>query len=70
MGPDQNFLTRVNFLWLGSGQTTLVWDWVWEISPKNVKFFNFFPFKKISSDRVKKYPGQRRVSLLFTVGQK
>jgi len=41
-------------------------------SPKNHKIFNFFPFgsKKISSGQVKKYPGQRRVSLLFTSGQK
>jgi len=35
-------------------------------------FFNFFPFgsKKISLGWVKKYPGQRRVGLLFAVGQK
>jgi len=39
---------------------------------QNIKFFNFFPFgsKKISSGPVKKYSGQRRVGLLFTVGQK
>jgi len=46
---------------------------------KNVKFFNFFPFrsKKISSGRIKKYPGrvkkylgQRWVGLFFTGGQK
>jgi len=32
----------------------------------------FFPSgqKKISSGRVKKYPGQSQVSLLFTAGQK
>jgi len=22
----------------------MVWDWIWKISPKNVKFFNFFLF--------------------------
>jgi len=41
----------------------LVWFWVWKISPKNPKFFNFFV-------RVKKYPDQRRAGLLFTAGQK
>jgi len=33
--------------WVGSGKPSMVW--VWKISPKNVKFFNFFP-----SGRVKK----------------
>jgi len=38
----------------------------------NLENFNFFPFgsKKISLGRVRKYPGRRRVSLLFTAGQK
>jgi len=38
-----------------------------ENSPKNVKFFNFFPFgsKKISLGRVRKYPGRSWVGLLF-----
>jgi len=69
MGPDQKVLTRVGS---GLGQPFLVWVWVWKISPKNHWFFNFLPFgsKKILSGRVKKYPGQSRVSLLFTVGQK
>jgi len=31
----------VNVLWLGSGQPSMVW--VWKISPKNVKFFSFYP---------------------------
>jgi len=39
---------QVNFLWLGSGQPFMVWVWIWKISPKDVKFFNFF-LKKISS---------------------
>jgi len=39
MGPDQNFLTRV-----GSGQPFMVWVRIRKISPKNVKFFNFFTF--------------------------
>jgi len=53
---------------VGLGQPSLVWFWVWKISPKNP---NFFPLriKKIASGRVKKYPGQRQVSLLFTAGQ-
>jgi len=67
MDPGQKFLTRV-----GSGQPFMVWVRIWKISPKNVKFFNFLPFgsKKIASGRVRKYPGQSRVSLLFTAGQK
>jgi len=67
MGPVQNFLTRV-----GSGQPFMVWVRIWKISPKNVKIFNFFPFrvKKIASGRVRKNPGQSRVGLLFTMGQK
>jgi len=45
MGPGQKFLPRsgwVNFLLLRLGQPSLVV--VWKISPKNPKFFNFFPF--------------------------
>jgi len=65
----KNFLTRVGlgqfFLLLGLGQPSMIW--VWKISLKNGKFFNFNFFH---SGRVKKYPGQRWVSLLFTVGQK
>jgi len=34
----------VNFLWLGLGQPFMVVAWIWKISPKNVHFFNFFPF--------------------------
>jgi len=26
------------------GQPFMVWVWIWKISSKNVKFFNFFPF--------------------------
>jgi len=43
MGPDlvmglgQNFLTLV-----GSGQPFMVWVRIWNIFPKNVKFFNIF----------------------------
>jgi len=49
MGPGQIFLNRVRsgeFLvaWVGSGQPSMVWVWIWKISPKKVKFFNFFPF--------------------------
>jgi len=68
MGPGRNFwpwLGRVNFLMLGSGQP-LVWVGIWKISPKNCKFFNFFPLDQknlFGSD-------QRLVGLLFTAGQK
>jgi len=62
--PRQDLNPR---LWLGLGQPFMVWVWIWEISPKNVKFFNFFLFgsKKIFSGQVRKYPGQRRVGLLY-----
>jgi len=67
MGPGHKFLTQVRL-----GQSSMVWVCIWKISPKNIKFFNFFPFgsKKISSGWVKQYPGQRRVGLLSTAGQK
>jgi len=55
-----------------SGLVSHLWFWVWKISPKIVKFFNFFPLgqKKISSGWVKKCLGQRLVGFLFTSGQK
>jgi len=67
VGSDQFFVARV-----GLGQTFIVWVWILKISSKNVKFFNFLPFgsKKIALGRVRKYPGQSRVGLLFTAGQK
>jgi len=51
--------------WAGSAVFGLGMDM--EISPKNVKFFNFllFGLKKMSSGRVKKYPGQSRAGLLL-----
>jgi len=77
MGPGKKFLTRVGsgqffVARVGSGQPFMVWVRIRKISPKNVKFFNFFPFgsKKIASGRVGKYLGQSRIGLLFTVGQK
>jgi len=45
MGPGQKFrpwLGFVNFLFLGLGQPSLVWVWVWKISPKNPKFSILF----------------------------
>jgi len=64
-GSGSKFLTRVGSAIYGLGLNL-------ENFPKNVNFFNFFCFgsKKISSGRVGKYPGQRRVGLLFTAGQK
>jgi len=38
-GSGSKFLTRV-----GLDQPFIVWVWIWKISPKNVKFFNFFLF--------------------------
>jgi len=75
MDLGQKNLTRVG---LGQCFVTCVWSgqpsmvWVWRITPKNAKCFNFLPFRSkiISLGRVKKYPGQRLVSLLFTEGQK
>jgi len=68
MGRGQNFLTQIGsgqifVARVRSGQPFLVWVWIWKISPKNVKFFNFFPHqvKKMSSGWV---------GLLFTAGQK
>jgi len=57
---------------MGTGQPFMVWVWIWKISPKNVKFFKFFQFesKNIALGRVRKYPGQSQVGLLFTAGQK
>jgi len=59
----------INFLCLGLGQPFMVWVGIWKISPKNINFFIFFPFrvKKMPSGRVKKYLGQRLVGLLFTI---
>jgi len=65
ISPGRKFLTWV-------GWVSLHWVWIWKISPKNVKFFNFLPFgsKRVSLGRVKKYLDQGQVSLLFTAGQK
>jgi len=41
MGPKLKFLTRVGqgqFFAAQVGQPSLVWDWVWKISPKKNKF--------------------------------
>jgi len=67
MGPSEIFLIRV-----GLGQPSLVWVFIWKISTKNHKFFNFLPLgqKKIFSGWVKKFPGQRQVGLVFIADQK
>jgi len=75
MGPGQKFLIQVGSgqffaALLGLGQPFMVWVWICKISPKNVKFFNFYPWGQKKSRRVGKYPGRRRVGLLFTAGQK
>jgi len=75
MGPGKFFLTPVrsgpNFVsWVRSAIFVLGLD-LENFSLKSQNF-KFFPIKskKISSCLIKKYPGQRRVNLLFTVGQK
>jgi len=40
MVPGQKILTRV-----GSGQPIMVGVWIQKISPKNLKYFNFFPLR-------------------------
>jgi len=42
--------------WVGSGQTSLVWVWIWKISPKNP---NFFPSNKKCFVSGQKVPGSR-----------
>jgi len=52
MGLGQKFLTRVRSIFCGqvrSGQPLMVWVLVRKSSPKNVKFFNFFPSDKKKS---------------------
>jgi len=64
MGAGQNFFTWVGSIFvarIGSGQRV----WIWKISPKNVKFFNFFPFWVGS-----KVPGSKAGQLLFSADQK
>jgi len=56
MGQGQKFwpgLGRVNFLLLGSGHPSLVWVWVWKISPKNTKFFFLGQIKSLRVSRLK-----------------
>jgi len=56
MGSGQKILTRVSPLWFG-----------FEKFPLKMSNFSIFSLLviKISSDWVKKYPGQRRVSLFL-----
>jgi len=72
MGLGQKFLTWVKpiFCCLGCDWVSHLWFGFGKNSPKTTKFFNFFPFKKISPGQIKKYLGQRWVGLLFTGGQK
>jgi len=58
----QIFVARV-----GPGQTSLVWVWIWKISPKKSNF-SIFALRVKKCHRV----GSKstRVSLLFTAGQK
>jgi len=59
----QFFVARVSHLCFGVGFRKF---------PLKMSNFSIFSLgvKKISSGRVKKYPDQRRVGLLFTAGQK
>jgi len=72
-GSGSKFLARVGSIFSGSGwvrsvQPSMVWVWIWKISPKNVKLFNFFPSGQKKSPRVRSK--STRVGLLFTAGQK
>jgi len=76
MGPDQKILTRAGsgqffVARVGSGQPFMVWGWFWKISPKNVKFFNFFPLdKKNLSGSGQKVPRSKAGQPLFYFGSK
>jgi len=64
---------QVRSIFCGSGWVShlLFGSGFGKFPPRNPKFFNFsLRVKKISLGRVKKCPGQRQVSLLFTLGQK
>jgi len=69
MGPGQKILTWVGSIFCGLG---LVRSAIYglglnlENSPKRVKIFNFFP----SGQKNLFGPGQRRIGILFTAGQK
>jgi len=67
-------LGRVNFLWLGLGRVShLLFGLEFAKFPLKMSNFSiFFPSrqKKIASGGAGKYPGQSRVGLLFTAGQK
>jgi len=67
MGSDQNFLTRVASARVGSAIFGLGLGLV--NFPKNHNFLKIFGSKN-SLHLVRYYPGQRRVGLLFTAGQK
>jgi len=77
MGPGQKVLTRVMDQFfvaqVGLGWVSHLWyGFGFGKFPLKIPNFSIFSFwiKKISSGRVQKYLGQRRVSLLFTASQK
>jgi len=51
--------------WVRSGQPFMVWVWIWKISPKKVKFFNFsLRVKKNLFGSGQKVPGSK-VGLIY-----
>jgi len=80
MGPGQKLLTWVRSgqffcgsSGVGSGWVIHLWfEFKFGKLPLKMSNFSIFALqvKKISSGRVKKYPGCRRVGLLFTASQK
>jgi len=50
----------------GLGKLFMFWVWIWKISLKNIKFFNFFP----SGQKNPLRSGRSQLGLFFTAGQK
>jgi len=75
MGLGQKFwpgLGQVFVAWVGSGQPFMVRYWVWKISPKSIKFFNFFTFgsKKNLFGSGQKVPRSKAGQTLIYCGSK
>jgi len=57
--------------WVRPGQLSLVWVWIWKISPKNSKFINIFPIGSKNLFRLGQIVlGSRMVALILMESQK